>query len=51
MPGLKRLTIYGTRHDSMFKHIEKSDLVINHLRPFAARPEEMEKHEFNTVIR
>ena len=50
VPGLKRLTIYGTRRDSMFKHIEKSDLVITTYALLRRDLEEMEKHEFNTVI-
>ncbi len=48
VPGLKRLTIYGTRR--MFKHIEKSDLVITTYALLRRDLEEMEKHEFNTVI-
>ena len=50
MPHLRRLTIYGTRREGMFKHIAESDLVITTYALLRRDLEEMEKYEFNTVI-
>lgn len=50
VPQLRRLIIYGTRRENMFKHIEKSDLIITTYALLRRDLEEMEKHEFNTVI-
>lgn len=50
VPGLKRLTIYGTRREGMFKHIAASDLVITTYALLRRDLEEMERYEFNTVI-
>ena len=50
VPHLRRLTIYGTRREGMFKHIAESDLVITTYALLRRDLEEMEKYEFNTVI-
>lgn len=50
VPKLKRLIIYGTRREGMFKQIEKSDLIITTYALLRRDLEEMEKHDFNTVI-
>ena len=50
VPGLRRLTIYGTRREGMFKHIAESDLIISTYALLRRDLEEMEKYEFNTVI-
>lgn len=50
VPKLKILVIYGTRREGMFKHIENSDLVITTYALLRRDLEELEKHDFNTVI-
>ncbi len=50
VPNLKRLIIYGTRREGMFKHIDNSDLIITTYALLRRDLEEMEKFEFNTVI-
>ena len=50
VPRLKLLVIYGTRREGMFKHIENSDLIITTYALLRRDLEEMEKHDFNTVI-
>ncbi|RRD71864.1 MULTISPECIES: DEAD/DEAH box helicase [unclassified Desulfovibrio] len=50
VPGLKRLTIYGARREGMFKHIADSHLIITTYALLRRDLEEIEKHEFNTVI-
>ena len=50
VPHLRRLTIYGTRREGMFKHIAESDLIITTYALLRRDLEEMEKYEFNTVI-
>lgn len=50
VPALRKLVIYGTRREGMFRHIEDSDLVITTYALLRRDLEEMEKHEFNTVI-
>ncbi len=50
VPHLRRLTIYGTRREGMFKHIAGSDLIITTYALLRRDLEEMEKYEFNTVI-
>ena len=50
VPKLRRLIIYGTRREGMFKHIESSDLIITTYALLRRDLEEIEKHEFNTVI-
>lgn len=50
VPRLRRLIIYGTRREGMFKYIENSDLIITTYALLRRDLEEIEKHEFNTVI-
>jgi len=50
VPRLRRLTIYGTRREGMFKRIAESDLIITTYALLRRDLEEMEKYEFNTVI-
>lgn len=50
VPNLKKLIIYGTRREGMFRHIESSDLIITTYALLRRDLEELEKHEFNTVI-
>ena len=50
VPRLKRLTIYGTRRENMFKQIEKSSLIITTYALLRRDLEEIEKFTFNTVI-
>ncbi len=50
VPDLKRLVIYGTRRENMFKKINKSDLVITTYALLRRDLEELEKYEFNTII-
>ncbi len=50
VPKLRRLIIYGTRREGMFKQIEKSDLIITTYALLRRDLEEIEKHDFNTII-
>ncbi len=50
VPGLKRLIIYGTRRENMFTQIDSSDLVMTTYALLRRDLEELEKHEFNTII-
>ena len=50
VPKLRRLTIYGTRREGMFKRIAESDLIITTYALLRRDLEEMEKYEFNAVI-
>ncbi|CAK7039688.1 MAG: hypothetical protein DELT_00727 [Desulfovibrio sp.] len=50
VPGLKRLTIYGTRRESMFAQIDSSDLVMTTYALLRRDLEELEKHEFNAIF-
>ena len=50
VPGLKTLTIYGTRRDAMFKEITSSDIVLTTYALLRRDLEDLEKHEFNTII-
>ena len=50
VPNLSRLTIYGTRRESMFKQISGSDLVMTTYALLRRDLEELEKYEFNTII-
>lgn len=50
VPDLKRLTIYGTRREGMFKKVVNSDLVITTYALLRRDLEELEKHYFNTII-
>ena len=50
VPDLKLLTIYGTRRESMFKKIKGTDLVLTTYALLRRDLEELQKHEFNTII-
>lgn len=50
VPQLSRLTIYGTRRENMFKQINGSNLVLTTYALLRRDLEELEKHEFNTII-
>ncbi len=50
VPNLRRLIIYGTRRENMFKQITSSDLVITTYALLRRDLEEFEKFEFNTII-
>ena len=50
VPSLKRLIIYGTRREGMFKQIAGSHLIITTYALLRRDLEELEKYDFNTVI-
>ncbi len=50
VPGLKLLTIYGTRREGMFKQIDNSNLVLTTYALLRRDLEELQKHEFGTII-
>jgi non-specific serine/threonine protein kinase len=50
VPGLRRLIIYGTRRENMFSHISESDLVITTYALLRRDLEELQEHEFNSLI-
>ncbi len=50
VPSLRRLTIYGTRREGMFKKIKKSDLVLTTYALLRRDLEELQQYEFNTII-
>lgn len=50
VPGLRLLTIYGARREAMFKRIKKSDLVLTTYALLRRDLEELQQHEFSTVI-
>ena len=50
VPSLRRLTIYGTRREGMFKKIKKSDLVLTTYALLRRDLEELQKYDFNTII-
>ncbi|MDR0339099.1 MAG: DEAD/DEAH box helicase [Desulfovibrio sp.] len=50
VPGLKILTIYGTRREGMFKKIKKADLVLTTYALLRRDLEELQKYDFNTII-
>ncbi len=50
VPHLKRLIIYGTRREGMFRKVADSDLVITTFALLRRDLEELEKHYFNSVI-
>ncbi len=50
VPDLKCLSIYGTRRESMFKHIKNSNLVLTTYALLRRDLDELEKYDFNTVI-
>ena len=50
VPGLRRLIIYGTRREGMFKHIADAHLIITTYALLRRDLEELEKFDFNSVI-
>lgn len=50
VPNLRRLIIYGTRRDGMFRKVADSDIVITTYALLRRDLEELEKHYFNSVI-
>ncbi|MCR5563701.1 MAG: DEAD/DEAH box helicase [Desulfovibrio sp.] len=50
VPQLRRLTIYGSRREDMFKRIGSSDIVITTYALMRRDLEEIQKFEYNTVI-
>ncbi len=50
VPTMRRLIIYGTRREGMFKQISESDLIITTYALLRRDLEELEKYEFNSVI-
>ncbi len=50
VPGLKMVVIYGARRESMFKQIKDSHLVITTYALLRRDMEELQKHEFNSII-
>lgn len=50
VPKLKRLVIYGSNRESLFKKIEKSDLIITTYALLRRDLEELERRDFNAVI-
>ncbi len=50
VPDLRRLIIYGTRRENMFAQIADADLVITTYALLRRDLEEMQNHEFNSLI-
>lgn len=50
VPGLKRLTIYGTRREGMFARIADANLIITTYALLRRDLEALEANEFNTII-
>ncbi len=50
VPDLETLIIYGTRREGMFKKINSSHLVITTYALLRRDLEELQKHEFNSII-
>ncbi len=50
VPGLKLLTIYGTRREGMFKQIASSDLVLTTYALLRRDLEGLQEHDFKTII-
>ncbi|MDR3320046.1 MAG: DEAD/DEAH box helicase [Desulfovibrio sp.] len=50
VPGLKRVIIYGTRREDLFKQATHAHLVVTTYAMLRRNLEEMEKYEFNAVI-
>ena len=50
VPSLRRLVIYGTRRENMFKKIAESDLVLTTYALLRRDLEELEKYEFSSII-
>lgn len=50
VPELKRLIIYGTRRENMFKQINNANLVVTTYALLRRDLEELQKYEFNSII-
>ncbi|MCL1985359.1 MAG: SNF2 family helicase [Betaproteobacteria bacterium] len=50
VPELRRLIIYGTKRENMFKQIQNADLIVTTYALLRRDLEELEKYTFNTVI-
>jgi non-specific serine/threonine protein kinase len=50
VPRMKRLIIYGTRRENMFRQIRTAELIVTTYALLRRDLEELEKYEFNTVI-
>lgn len=50
VPNLKRVIVYGTRREGIFRHIATADLVITTYALLRRDLEELEQHDFNTII-
>ncbi|MCL2123403.1 MAG: SNF2-related protein, partial [Desulfovibrionaceae bacterium] len=50
VPGLKRLIIYGTRRENMFRQIRNAELIVTTYALLRRDLESLEKYEFNTII-
>lgn len=50
VPSMRQLVIYGARRENLFKQIAESDLVITTYALLRRDLEELNKHQFNTVI-
>ena len=50
VPRLKRLIIYGTRREGMFRKVADSDIVVTTYALLRRDLEELEKHYFNSII-
>ena len=50
VPDMKRLIIYGTRRENMFKRIQGADLIVTTYALLRRDLEELEKYDFNTII-
>ncbi|MFP4167835.1 MAG: SNF2-related protein [Desulfonatronovibrionaceae bacterium] len=50
VPDMKRLVIYGTKREEMFKEIKDSNLVITTYALLRRDLEELLKHDYNTII-
>ena len=50
VPLLSRVIVYGTRREGLFRRIASSDLVITTYALLRRDMEELEQHEFNSII-
>ena len=50
VPGLKRLIIYGTRRENLFKQIQNAELIVTTYALLRRDLEELEKYTFNAII-
>ena len=50
VPGLKRVIVYGTRRENIFRKIGDADIVITTYALLRRDLEELEQYEFNSII-